>query len=407
MLDIIDKIRGDFPILKKEVHGKPLVYLDNAATTQKPKVVLKKTREFYTQTYSNIHRGVHSLSEEASAAYEDAREVVKKFINARRTSEIIFTRGTTESINLVADSFGREFIEKGDEIIISEMEHHSNIVPWQLLCERKKARLKVIPFNDDGILLTDKLNNLITKRTKLISLTYVSNVLGVVNNIKKIIQIAKAQNVPVLVDGAQAIQHIPVDVQELDCDFFAFSGHKIYADTGIGVLYGKEKWLEAMPPYQSGGGMIASVSFEKTTYADLPLKFEAGTGNIVAAVSLAVAIDYLNRIGWEKISFHEKELIDYATKKIGSLSKVTIYGKKIKRCAAVSFNLDHIHPYDAGVILDKMGIAIRTGMLCAEPLMKHYGVSGMIRASFALYNTKEEIDRLVDGIQKVRLMIGS
>jgi cysteine desulfurase/selenocysteine lyase len=403
----INKIRKDFPILKRKVYGKTLIYLDNAATTHKPTLVLDKIREFYIQTYSNIHRGVHSLSEEASAAYEKARERVKKFINARSTSEIIFTSGTTEAINLVADSFGREFIHKGDEIIISEMEHHSNIIPWQLLCERKDAQLKVLPFNDDGILLFEKLSNLMTERTKLISVTYVSNVLGVVNNIKKIIQTAREQNIPVFIDGAQAIQHIPVDVQELDCDFFAFSGHKIYAATGIGVLYGKEKWLEAMPPYQSGGGMIAKVSFKKTTYADLPLKFEAGTGNIVAAVSLAVAMDYLNRVGWEKISSHEETLLRYAVEEIKSLSKVTIYGKEIKRCAAVSFNLDHIHPYDAGVLLDKMGIAIRTGMLCAEPLMKHYGAAGMIRASFALYNTKEEINKLVEGIQKVQSMMRS
>lgn len=406
MLDI-EKIRNEFPILKKKIHGKQLVYLDNAATTQKPNCVIEKIKEFYTHTYSNIHRGVHSLSEEASSAYEEAREKVKNFINAGSAREIVFTRGTTESINLVAESFGKKFVNKGDEIIVSEMEHHSNIVPWQLLCQQKEAVLNVIPFDDDGNLIIEKLNNLITGKTKLISVTYVSNVLGVVNNIKEIIRIAKAEEVPVMIDGAQAVQHIPVDVRELGCDFFAFSGHKIYADTGIGVLYGKEKWLEALPPYQSGGGMIDHVSFEKTTFSDPPLKFEAGTSNIVGAVSLGTAIDYINKIGLKEISSYEEELINYAVEKINSLSNITVYGNKIKRCSAVSFNLNLIHPYDAGLILDKMGIAVRTGMLCAEPLMKHYGVSGMMRASLALYNTKEEIDRLIEGIEKVQLMLGS
>lgn len=406
MLDI-EKIRNEFPILKKKIHGKQLVYLDNAATTQKPNCVIEKIKEFYTHTYSNIHRGVHSLSEEASSAYEEAREKVKNFINAGSAREIVFTRGTTESINLVAESFGKKFVNKGDEIIVSEMEHHSNIVPWQLLCQQKEAVLNVIPFDDDGNLIIEKLNNLITGKTKLISVTYVSNVLGVVNNIKEIIRIAKAEEVPVMIDGAQAVQHIPVDVRELGCDFFAFSGHKIYADTGIGVLYGKEKWLEALPPYQSGGGMIDHVSFEKTTFSDPPLKFEAGTSNIVGAVSLGTAIDYINKIGLKEISSYEEELINYAVEKINSLSNINVYGNKIKRCSAVSFNLNLIHPYDAGLILDKMGIAVRTGMLCAEPLMKHYGVSGMMRASLALYNTKEEIDRLIEGIEKVQLMLGS
>jgi cysteine desulfurase/selenocysteine lyase len=404
MIDI-DAIRADFPILQKKIHGKPLVYLDNAATTHKPSLVLDKIVKFCTETYSNIHRGVHFLSEEASAAYEGARKTVKNFINASSAKEIIFTRGTTEAINLVADSFGREFIKEGDEIIVSEMEHHSNIVPWQILCQRKGAVLRVIPFDNDGILLTDKLETMITKRTKLISITYVSNVLGVVNNVKEIIQLAQAHDVPLLIDGAQAVQHIPVDVQDLNCDFFAFSGHKIYADTGIGVLYGKEKWLDAMPPYQSGGGMIAHVSFDKTTYADLPHKFEAGTGDIVAAVSLAAAIEYLKGIGLERISSHEQELINYAAEMIGALNKVTTYGRNIKRCSLISFNLNDIHPYDAGAILDKLGIAIRTGTHCAEPVMQHYGISGMIRASFALYNTKKEIDRLIEGLQKVQLMM--
>jgi len=404
MIDV-DTIRADFPILQKKIHGKPLVYLDNAATTHKPGAVLDKIIEFYTETYSNIHRGAHYLSEEASAAHESARETVKNFINACDSREIIFTRGTTEAINLVADSFGRSFIKEGDEIIVSEMEHHSNIVPWQLLCQRKGALLKVIPFSDDGVLLIDKLKQQITKRTKLISVIYVSNVLGAVNDVKEIIEQAHAQDVPVLIDGAQAVQHIPVDVQDLDCDFFAFSGHKIYADTGIGVLYGKERWLDDMPPYQSGGGMITNVSFHKTSYAELPYKFEAGTGSIVAAVSLGAAIEYLNKIRLENISSYEQELINYATKEIRALKKVTVYGENIKRCSVVSFNLDDVHPYDAGSILDKLGIAVRTGAHCAEPVMQHYGISGMIRASFALYNTKKEVDRLIEGLQKVQSMM--
>lgn len=404
MIDI-DAIRSDFPILHQKIHGKPLVYLDNAATTHKPRMVLDRIIEFCTESYGNIHRGVHYLSEEASAAYEEARETVKNFIHAAGAREIIFTRGTTEAINLVADSFGGAFIGKGDEIILSEMEHHSNIVPWQMLCERKGAVLRVAPFDDDGNLLMDGLKSLLTERTKLISITYVSNVLGTVNDIKEIIRLAKTQDVPVLIDGAQAVQHMPVDVRDLDCDFFAFSGHKMYADTGIGVLYGKEKWLEAMPPYQGGGGMIDHVRFDKTTYAEIPFKFEAGTGNIVGAVSLGAAIEYLNGIGFERISSYEQELIKHAAEKIGALKEVTVYGKNIKRCGAIPFNLDNIHPYDAGAILDKMGIALRTGMHCAEPVMRHYGVSGMIRASFALYNTKMEIDIAIEGIQKVQSMM--
>jgi cysteine desulfurase/selenocysteine lyase len=404
MIDI-DRIRADFPILGKKIHGKPLVYLDNAATTQKPKVVLDKIAEFYTNSYSNIHRGVHHLSEQASLAYENARKTVKEFINARSLSEIVFTSGTTEAINLVANSFGSKFIKKGDEIIVSEMEHHSNIVPWQILCEHTKARLRVAPFDNDGILMMDKLKKLITEKTKLISIVYVSNALGVINPIKEIIELAHAQDIPVLIDGAQAVQHIPVDVQDLDCDFFAFSGHKIYAETGIGVLYGKERWLEEMPPYQSGGGMIDSVSFEKTTYADLPLKFEAGTGNYVAAVSLGTAIEYITQIGMDAIVNYEKSVSNYATEKLSKINGLKMYGLTPERCGIISFNLENIHPYDAGLILDKFGIAIRTGMHCAEPVMRHYGINGTIRASFVFYNTKEEIDKLCIGLQKARTML--
>jgi len=404
MLDI-NTIRSDFPILEKKIHGKPLVYLDNAATTQKPKVVLDRIVEFYASSNSNIHRGVHSLSEQAGLAYEGARETVKAFINAGSASEIVFTRGTTEAINLVAGSFGRKFIGKGDEIIISEMEHHSNIVPWQILCEHTEAVLKVVRFADDGTLMMDELRKQITEKTRLISIIYVSNVLGAINPIEEIIELAHNQDIPVLVDAAQAVQHFPVDVQGLDCDFLAFSGHKMYADTGIGVLYGKERWLEDMPPYQSGGGMVDSVSFEKTTYADLPLKFEAGTGNYVAAVSMGAAIEYLNELGREEIAAYENDLMEYAIEKLSALNGIDIYGLAPKRCGAISFNLENIHPYDAGMILDKLGIAVRTGTHCAEPVMQHYGITANIRASFAFYNTKAEIDKLIVGLQKAQMML--
>lgn len=404
MIDI-DEIRADFPILQREIYNKPLVYLDNAATTHKPKAVLDRIMEFYSNSYGNIHRGTHYLSEEASSAYEDARGKIAAYINAKNTFETIFTRGTTESINLVADSFSASFINEGDEIVISEMEHHSNVVPWQVVCQRKGAILKVIPFDDDGMLMTDKVESMLTKKTKLLALTYVSNVLGTVNPIREIIKVAHARDVPVLIDGAQAVQHFPVDVQDLNCDFFAFSGHKLYAETGIGVLYGKEKWLEAMPPYQCGGGMISSVHFDKTTYADLPLKFEAGTTNFAAAVSLAAAIDYINVIGISDIFEHGQDLIKYAVRSFGDIDGVKIYGNAAERCGAVSFNLDGIHPYDACMILDKMGIAVRSGTHCAEPVMRHYRTHGCLRASFAMYNNREEIDELCEGIQKVKKMM--
>ncbi len=404
MLDI-NRIRKEFPILAKEVQGKSLVYLDNAATTQKPQVVLDTIIEFYSSRNSNIHRGVHFLSEQASMAYESARETVREFINAESVSEIVFTSGTTEAINLVADSFGNKFIREGDEILISEMEHHSNIVPWQILCDRSKAVLRVVPFSDDGTLMMDELRRLITRRTKLISIIHVSNVLGVINPLREIIELAHSCGIPVLVDGAQAVQHFSVDVQELDCDFFAFSGHKMYADTGIGVLYGKEKWLEDMPPYQSGGGMVDSVSFEKTTYADLPFKFEAGTGNYVGAISMGAAIKYIQGIGLDEIAVYESDLLDDATERLSAIKGINLYGLSPKRCGAVSFNLEDIHPYDAGMILDKLGIAVRTGTQCAEPVLRHYGVSAVIRASFALYNTREEIDKLSEGIQKTQKIL--
>lgn len=401
----IDKIRSDFPIINEKVYGKPLIYLDNAATTQKPLVVLDKTTEFYKTINSNIHRGVHYLSEQASAAYENARKTVKDFINARSLTEVIFTRSTTESINLLADSFGNSYIREGDEIIISEMEHHSNIVPWQVLCQRRGAHLKIIPFDDNGLLLIDKLHDLINTKTKLIALVHVSNALGVVNPVKDIIRMAHQHNIPVLIDGAQSIQHLPVDVQDLDCDFFAFSGHKMYAETGIGILYGKEKWLEAMVPYQTGGGMITSVSFGETKFSSLPQKFEAGTVNYVGAVSLAAAIEYLRGIGLKNIFSHEKKLLDYAVKQLKGMDDLTIYGNSPHQCGVVSFNLNGIHPYDVGMILDKLGIAIRSGNHCTEPIMRHFGIKGTIRASFAVYNTRDEIDVLVNGIKKAREML--
>ena len=400
----IKKIRSDFPILRLDVHGKPLIYLDNAATTQKPQIALDTIKDFYSTKNSNIHRGLHYLSELASKEYENSREAVKDFICAKETSEIVFTQGTTDSINLVAHSFGDRFIEKGDEVIVTQIEHHSNLIPWQIICNKKNARLRIVRINEDGILDMRGLKNLINKNTKMIAVAYVSNVLGIISPIEEIIRIAHNGNVAVLIDAAQAIQHIPIDVQKLGCDFLAFSGHKMYAETGIGVLYGKEKWLREMPVYRSGGGMVSSVNFLKTVFLDPPLKFEAGTSNYVGAVSLKAAMEYIKSIGFENISSHEEEVYKYALKKIRELPKVKVYGDSSKRCGAISFNLENIHPYDAGVILDKLGIAVRTGTHCAEPLMGFYGVKGTIRASFALYNTKEEVDKLVEGIKQVQAL---
>jgi len=405
MLDV-NKIRQDFPILSKTINGYPLVYLDSSATTQKPKPVLDKVMEFYCNTNANIHRGAHYLSDLASVEYENARAKVQKFINARSHTEVIFTFSTTDAINLVADSFGRAFLNEGDEIIVSEMEHHSNFLPWQALCNRVGATLRIAPFDDAGNIQLQDLEALITDKTKLIAVTYVSNVLGIVNPIKDIVRLAHSHDVPVLVDGAQAVQHFKIDVQDLDCDFFAFSGHKTYAETGVGVLYGKEKWLDAMPPYRSGGGMVKSVSVEKTTHADLPFKFEAGTTNFVAAISLGTAIDYLEATGLDDIFAHEHDLVEYALGKIRALEGVTIYGDSQPKCSTISFNLDGIHHYDAGVLLNKLGIAIRTGNHCAELIMKHYGVAGTIRASFAFYNTTEEVDALIKGLEKVQIALG-
>ena len=401
----INKIRQDFPILNQQIYGHPLVYLDNAATTQKPQCVLDSIIRFYTTYNSNIHRGVHYLSEKATEIYEQARQKVMRFINAKSRTEIVFTKGSTEAINTLAFSFGQAYITPGDEIIISEMEHHSNIVPWQLMAGRRGAKINVLPFDQNGELVEGALERLINERTKIICVTYVSNTLGTVNDIEKIIRTAHAHNIPVLVDAAQAIQHIKIDVQMLDCDFLALSGHKIYAETGIGVLYGKEKYLEEMPPYQGGGDMIKNVSFELTTWADLPLKFEAGTSNFVGAGSLLTALEYVDSIGLDNIAAHEKQLLEYATEKVDAIGGVTIYGRAKNKVSVLSFNIDGAHNYDVGMILDKLGIAVRTGQHCTEPIMKHFGIPGTVRASFALYNTFEEVDKLAAGIERAKKML--
>ena len=402
----IRKIRGDFPILDQQVYKKPLIYLDNGATTQKPQVVIDEELKIYSTENSNIHRGVHYLSEQLTERFEEARKVVQRFINAKHNHEVIFTSGTTESINLVAFSFGEKYVNKGDEIIVSTLEHHANIVPWQMLCERKNAILKVIPLNDKGELLLDEYQKLISDKTKIIAVNQVSNALGTVNDVKKIIEIAHEKDIPVLIDGAQSVQHGKVDVQELDCDFFAFSGHKLYGPNGIGILYGKEKWLNEMPPYKTGGEMIKKVSFENTTFNELPFKFEAGTPNYVSAIGMATAIEYIQNIGLEEIAAYEKELLDYATDKLQSIEGLKIIGTSKNKISVISFNLDNIHHYDAGMVIDKMGIAVRTGHHCAEPIMDRFNIEGTIRASFSFYNTKEEIDKLYEAILTVKQMFG-
>ena len=400
----INKIRSDFPVLDQKIYGKDFVYLDNGATTQKPVQVIDVVSAFYRESNSNIHRGVHYLSEKATELYEDARRKVQKFIRAKHEHEVIFTKGTTDSINLVAFSFGERYVKEGDEILISAMEHHSNIVPWQMLCERKKAVLKVIPFDENGELELEKFNDLISEKTRMLAITHVSNAMGTVNPIKEIIQMAHRANIPVLVDGAQSIQHFKIDVQDLDCDFFVFSGHKIYSETGIGVLYGKEKFLKEIPPYQGGGDMVDRVSFEKTTYLESPFKFEAGTANYVGAVSLGAAIDYVNDIGLDNIRQYEKELLYYATENLQAIGGVTIYGNANMKSSVISFLINNIHHYDIGMILDKMGIAVRTGTHCAQPVMDCFGITGTVRASIAVYNTREDIDKLVEGVKKVKEM---
>jgi len=401
----IEQIRQDFPILSRKIDKHPLCYLDNAATTQKPQQVIQTISDFYSETNANIHRGIHSLSEESERAYENARAKVQTFLNAKKAEEIIFTRGTTESINLVAHCFTNGFLKKGDEIIVSEMEHHSNLVPWQMACKQSGAKLRKLPFDEKGELEINKLPNLLNDKTRLLALTGVSNVLGTRNPVEKIIRMAHSAGVPVLIDAAQLVQHERIDVQEWDCDFLAFSGHKIYAETGIGVLYGKEDWLEKLPPYQGGGGMIDHVSFNTTTYGKLPFKFEAGTPHYVGAVSLNTALNYIDSIGLDKIAKHESSLIGKATQALSSFPGIHILGNPEKRVGAISFNLEGIHPTDIGMILNKLGIAVRTGHHCAQPVMQHYGIDGCVRASFACYNTAEEIETLLKGLEKAQSML--
>ena len=402
----IQKIRSDFPILSATVYGKPLVYFDSGATAQKPQVVIDTVNRLHTQQNANIHRGVHYMSEACTAEYENARQSVASFINAKSTREIVFTAGTTAAVNLVASSFGDELVKEGDEIIATMMEHHSNFVPWQMLCRRKNARFRVVEFDENGNLNVEQLKGFINEKTRLIAVSHTSNALGTVNPISEIAKMAHANDIPVLVDGAQSIVHSKIDVQALDCDFFAFSGHKLYGPTGTGVLYAKEKWLDAMPPYQYGGDMVDTVTVENTTFAELPLKFEAGTSNYIGAIGLGAAIGYLEGLGMENIQRYEQELLSLAHKLADKTDGMTVYGKAKNKAGILSFLLDGVHHYDTGMILDKMGIAVRTGHLCAEPLMTHLGITGLVRASFGLYNTKEEVEVLFEGIRKVQQMFG-
>lgn len=400
----VEEIRQDFPILQREVYGRPLIYLDNAATTQKPRSVVEAISNEYYSTNANVHRGVHFLSQKATDLHEAARERVRQFINARSTAEVLFTRGTTESLNLVASSFGEAFLKEGDEVIVSVMEHHSDIVPWQLLRERKGIVIRVIPMDDSGRLDLEAYERLFSERTRLVCVAHVSNVLGTVNPVKQMAATAHAHGAYILVDGAQSIPHFKVDVQDLDCDFLTFSGHKIYGPTGIGVLYGRESLLEKMPPYQGGGEMIARVTFEHTTYERLPYKFEAGTPDYVGTHALAAAIDYVEALGMDEIAAHERRLTQYAMERLGAIKDMHLYGTTPDKDAVVAFNVGNIHPLDLGTLLDRLGIAIRTGHHCAQPLMQRCGVEGMARASFALYNTMDEIDKLAEGIERVSKM---
>jgi len=397
----VEKIRKDFPVLSQTVNGKPLVYLDNAASAQVPQVVIERGAKYLREEHSNVHRGVHYLSQTATTAYEAAREKVKRFINAKEAAECIFVRGCTEGVNLIASSYGRKFIGEGDEILISEMEHHSNIIPWQIVAEERGARIRVIPMNERGELIIDEYENLLGRRTKIVAVTHVSNSLGTVNPIKEMTATAHKFGVPVFVDGAQSVPHFPVDVQDLDCDFFTFSGHKMYAPTGSGVVYGKREWLDKMPPYQTGGGMIRTVSFEKSTFAPIPEKFEAGTPAIAANIGLGAAIDYLNSIDFAAAAAHEHELLDYATKRLSDIPGIKLIGTAENKASVLAFTIEGVHPHDIGTILDQDGIAIRAGHHCAQPVMKYFDVPATARASFAFYNTREEVDKLADAVQKV------
>lgn len=400
----VDRIRDDFPILSRTVYGKPLVYLDNGATTQKPRAVVEAITEEYYSVNANVHRGVHFLSQRATELHEASRETVRRFINARSTNEIVFTRGTTESINLLAYSYGEACLKAGDEVLLSTMEHHSNIVPWQLLQARKGIVLKVIPMNDRGELLLDAYRELFTERTRLVCVAHVSNVLGTVNPVKEMIRMAHSHGVPVLVDGAQSIPHMPVDVQDLDADFYVFSGHKVYGPTGVGVLYGKEDWLDRLPPYQGGGEMIQHVSFERTTFNELPFKFEAGTPDYIGTTALARALDYVTALGMDRIAAHEHDLTTYAMERLRQVPGMRIFGEAAEKGSVISFLVGDIHHFDMGTLLDRLGIAVRTGHHCAQPLMQRLGIEGTVRASFGLYNTRQEVDALVDGVVRVSRM---
>ena len=403
MIDI-QKIRADFPILNQQVNGKPLVYFDNGATAQKPQVVIDAIEKYYTEINANIHRGVHTLSQLATDAYEISRNTIQKHINAKHNHEIIFTAGTTFGINLVANGFAA-LLNEGDEVMVSHLEHHSNIVPWQFLCEKTGAKLVVIPMNEKGELVMAEFDRLLSEKTKIVTVNHISNALGTINPIEEIIEKAHKVGAAVLIDGAQATPHLKPDVQALDCDFYAFSGHKVCGPTGVGVLYGKEEWLRKLPPYQGGGEMIAEVTFEKTTYADLPHKFEAGTPNIAGGIVLGTAIDYLNEIGFDNIAVYEQELLDYATEKLLQIEGLRIYGTGEHKASVISFNIEGIHPYDIGTIVDKLGVAVRTGHHCAQPIMQYFNIPGTIRASFAFYNTKEEIDIFVEAVKKAQTML--
>jgi cysteine desulfurase/selenocysteine lyase len=397
----VEKIRKDFPVLSQTVNGKPLVYLDNSASSQVPHLVIDRGSKYLAEEHSNVHRGVHYLSQHATTAYEAAREKLKRFINAKEAKECIFVRGTTEGLNLVAHSYGRKFIGEGDEIIISQMEHHSNIIPWQQIAEEKGAKIRVIPMNERGELIIDEYENLLNERTKIVAVAHVSNSLGTVNPIKEMVATAHKFGVPVCVDGAQSVPHFPVDVQDLDCDFFAFSGHKMFGPTGSGILYGKREWLDKMPPYQTGGGMIRSVSFEKTTFAPIPDKFEAGTPAIAAGIGLGAAVDYINAIDFKAGAAYEHELLQYATQRLSDIPGVKIIGTAANKASVLSFTIEGVHPHDIGTILDQDGIAVRAGHHCAQPVMQFFDVPATARASFAFYNTREEVDKLADAVQKV------
>lgn len=400
----IQKVRADFPILKREVYNRPLVYLDNAATNQKPQAVIDAIVKYYSEDNANIHRGVHYLSQISTLAFENTRKNFQEYINAAEHFELIFTKGTTEAINIVAHAYGKKFIHEGDEVIVSALEHHSNLVPWQILCKERKAKLKIVPVNDKGEFVFEEFEKLLNEKTKLVSVAHVSNALGTINPIKAIIDKAHALDVPVMIDGAQGIPHFRIDVQALDCDFYAFSGHKFYAPMGVGILYGKEKWLNAMLPYQLGGEMVDQVSFEKTTFNELPFKFEAGTPNVEAVLGLDAALAYVKEIGIEKIAEYEHELLEYATQEILKIEGVRIIGTAKEKASVLSFLIGDIHPYDAGMIIDKLGIAVRTGHHCAQPILDHFNIPGTIRASFSMYNTKEEIDQLMKAIVQVKNM---